>query len=153
MPESVRPVPAGYHTLTPYLYVDDGVKAIEFYTQAFGARELYRLEGPLGRIGHAELQIGDSRIMLSDEAVEIGARSPAFYGGSPNSFLLYVENVDEFVAGAVSAGATLTREVKDQFYGDRLGMVKDPFGHVWSVATHIEDVSPEEMTRRMAGGQ
>jgi PhnB protein len=150
MPASVRPVPAGYHTVTPYLHVADGQAAIEFYKQAFGAKEIYRLEGPPGKIGHAELQIGDSRIMLADEVPEIGARCPTFYGGTPTSFLLYVENVDEMVAAAATAGATVTREVQDQFYGDRMGMVKDPFGHVWGIATHIEDVSPEEMTRRMA---
>ena len=146
----VKPVPDGYHSITPYLVVKGGARAIEFYRGAFGATELMRMAQPDGRIGHAELRIGDSVLMLADEHPEIGARSPQTIGGSPVSILLYVPDVDATVARAVEAGATLTRPVADQFYGDRTGGVTDPFGHVWYVATHVEDVSPEELERRHA---
>lgn len=144
----VKPVPEGYHSITPYLYVSDGKGAIEFYKRAFGAVELFRMDGPNGTIGHAELRIGDSAIMLADEHPEMGARSPKTIGGSPMSLLLYVENVDQVVERAVQEGATIVRPVANQFYGDRSGGVMDPFGHTWFVATHVEDVSPEEMQRR-----
>jgi PhnB protein len=148
MPPHALPIPAGYHSLTPYLYVHDGVAALQFYARAFGARELYRMEGPSGKIGHAELQVGDSRLMLADEAPEIGVRSPKSIGGSAMCLLLYVEDVDRVMDEAVRAGGTVTRPVKDQFYGDRTGVLTDPFGHLWTVATHKEDVSPEELQRR-----
>ena len=146
----VKPVPDGYHSITPYLVVKGGARAIEFYRRAFGATELMRMAQPDGRIGHAELRIGDSVLMLADEHPEIGARSPQTIGGSPVSILLYVPDVDATVARAVEAGATLTRPVADQFYGDRTGGVTDPFGHVWYVATHVEDVPPDEMAARAA---
>jgi PhnB protein len=146
----VQPVPAGYHSVTPYLIVHDGAGAIAFYRQAFGATERVRMTRPDGRVGHAELQLGDSVVMLADEHPEIGARSPQALGGSPVTISLYVPDVDATVARAVAAGARLVRPVADQFYGDRAGGVVDPFGHAWHVATHIEDVPPEEMKRRMA---
>ena len=147
MANAVRPIPEGYHSLTPYLIVNGAAKAIEFYEQAFGAVELYRMEGD-GRIGHAELQIGDSRFMLADEFPERGIHGPEPGHPRGDSLLLYVEDVDAVVARAVAAGATLERKVENQFYGDRSGGVVDPFGHRWYVATHVEDVSPEEMERR-----
>ena len=148
MAETVKPIPDGYHSVTPYLVVDGGARAIEFYKQAFGATELFRMEGPDGKIAHAEIKIGDSHVMLGDECNEMGARGPRSFGGSPVSLMLYVEDVDATVGRAVEAGATLTRPVADQFYGDRTGTLEDPFGHVWTIATHKEDVSPEEMQRR-----
>lgn len=146
----VKAIPEGQHSLTPYLYVSNAREAIEFYKQAFGAVELYRMDGPNGTVGHAELQIGDSRIMLADEHPEMGARSPKTVGGTASSLLLYVENVDQVVARAVQAGATIVRPVADQFYGDRSGGIRDPAGHSWFIATHVEDVAPEEMERRAA---
>ena len=146
----VKPIPDGYHSLTPYLIVNGAARAIDFYRRAFGAVELLRMEEPDGRVGHAELRIGDSTVMLADEYPEIGARTPQTIGGTPVSLVLYVEDVDATVARAVAAGAKLTRPVADQFYGDRTGGLTDPFGHVWYVATHVEDVSPEEMERRRA---
>ncbi len=148
MASAVKPIPEGYHSVTPYLCVKGGARAIEFYERVFGAREIYRMMQPDGRVGHAELQIGDSRIMLADEAPDAGARSPQTIGGSPVTIHLYVEDVDATVARAVEAGARLTRPVKDQFYGDRNGGVVDPFGHVWFVSTHVEDVPPDELERR-----
>lgn len=148
MSDKVRPIPEGYHSVTPYLIVDGAAKAIEFYEQAFGASVQFRMDGPDGRVGHAELKIGDSYVMLADEHPEMGARGPKTVGGSPISLLLYVEDVDAIVERAVEAGAKLTRPVADQFYGDRTGSVEDPFGHAWYVATHVEDVSSEEMKRR-----
>jgi len=153
MPESVSHVPEGYHSVTPYLIVDGAARAIEFYRRAFGAEELFRMEREEGRVGHAEIRIGDSYVMLADEHPEMGARSPRSIGGSPISLMLYVPDVDATVSQAVAAGARLTRPVEDQFYGDRTGGVEDPFGHVWYVATHVEDVAPEELQRRMAEGQ
>ncbi len=150
MTGKVRHIPDGYNTVTPYLIVRDAAKAIEFYKQAFGARELMRMAAPGGKVGHAEIKIGNSPIMLADEAPEIGARSPETIGGSPISILLYVEDVDAVFKQAVAAGAKVTRPVKDQFYGDRTGGITDPFGHVWYIATHKEDVSPEEMKKRAA---
>ncbi len=143
-------IPDGYHTATPYLIVNDAAQAIEFYKEAFGATELLRMAKPDGKIGHAEIRIGDSTIMLADEFPEMGARSPQSFGGSPVSIFLYVENVDAVFAQTVAAGAVVQRPVADQFYGDRMGGVKDPFGHAWYIATHVEDVSPEEMRKRAA---
>jgi PhnB protein len=148
MARAVKPIPEGYHSVTPYLIVKGAAQAIAFYEQAFGAQELYRMPGPDGRVGHAELRIGDSRIMLADEHPEVGALSPGSVGGSPVTIHLYVEDVDATFARATAAGARTTRPVADQFYGDRLGILTDPFGHVWSVATHREDVSEDEMRRR-----
>ncbi len=150
MASAVKPIPEGYHSVTPYLVVKGAVRAIEFYEKAFGARQLFRMMGPDGRVGHAELEIGDSRVMLADEHPEIGARSPQSIGGSPVTIHLYVEDVDATVARALSAGAQLTRPVADQFYGDRNGGLTDPFGHVWFVATHTEDVPADELERRAA---
>ena len=146
----VQPVPEGYHTATPYLIINGAASAIEFYKKAFGATELMRMPGPGGRIGHAEIRIGDSPIMLADEAPEMSFRGPQSLGGSPVSILLYVEDVDAVFDQAVAAGAKVQRPVADQFYGDRTGGVTDPFGHIWYIATHKEDVSPEEMQKRAA---
>jgi PhnB protein len=150
MTSNVKPIPDGYHSVTPYLIVNDGARAIEFYKKAFGATELLRFPRPDGKLMHAEMQIGDSRIMLADEYPERGARSPQSIGGSPVTFHVYVEDVDTTFDQAIAAGAKETRPVMDQFYGDRTGGVTDPFGHTWHLATHKEDVSPEEMQRRAA---
>jgi PhnB protein len=147
---AVKPIPEGYHTATPYLIVSEGMRALEFYKEAFGAEELMRLPGPGGKLMHGEIRIGDSPIMLADEFPEIGARSPKSYGGSPVSLMLYVEDVDAMFARAIAAGAVEVRPVQNQFYGDRSGTLTDPFGHQWTLSTHVEDVSPEEMERRMA---
>jgi len=146
----VKPVPEGYHTVTPYIIVDGGAKALDFYARAFGATERLRIPGAGGKIGHAEITIGDSYIMLADEHPEVGALSPTTVGGSPVTLHVYVADVDAVVAKAVAAGAKLTRPVADQFYGDRVGGVTDPFGHRWSIATHKEDLSTEELQRRAA---
>ena len=148
---AVNYIPQGYHTATPYLIVKGAARAIDFYKHAFGATELMRFPGPGGSIGHAEIRIGDSPIMLADEMPQMGYRSPAALGGSPVSVMLYVPDVDKVVDRAVKAGAKLEKPVADQFYGDRNGTIHDPFGHVWTVSTHKEDVSPEEMQRRVAG--
>src|SRR5262245_25842974 len=150
MTSAVKAIPEGYHTATPYLIVRNAAHAIEFYKKAFGATELMRMAEPNGRIGHAEIKVGDSPIMLADEVPEMGFRSPESLGGSPVSILLYVEEVDAVFNQAVAAGAKVQRPVADQFYGDRTGGVTDPFGHVWYIATHKEDVSPEEMRKRAA---
>ena len=150
MTSKVKPIPQGYHTATPYLIVNDGARAIEFYKKAFGATELFRMAGPDGKIGHAEIKIGDSPIMLADEVPAMGHRSPQSLGGSPVSILLYVEDVDAVFNQAVAAGAKVARPVADQFYGDRTGGVTDPFGHAWYIATHKEDVSSEELQKRAA---
>lgn len=142
--------PDGYHTITPYLICSDAAKAIDYYKEALGATELMRMGAPGGKIGHAELKVGDSPIMLADEAPQMGYRSPHNIGGTPVSLLLYVEDVDAVVQRAVEKGAKLQRPVEDQFYGDRMGTIQDPFGHIWSIATHKEDVSMEEMQRRAA---
>ncbi len=149
MSDQIQPIPAGYHTVTPYLVVQGAADALAFYHQAFGAIESFRMPGPDGKIGHAEIKIGDSPIMLSDECSEMGYRSPQALGGTSVGILLYVEDVDTVVDRAVFAGGKLDRPVKDQFYGDRTGTVTDPFGHQWTIATHKEDVTPEEMNRRM----
>ena len=148
MTNKVKPVPEGYHTLTPYLTIRNAAQALEFYKRAFGAEESFRIASPDGKIGHAEIRIGDSAIMLSDEFPEMGARSPESIGGSPVMLHLYVENVDELVERAVKTDGRLERPVADQFYGDRGGMITDPFGHKWWVATHVEDVPPDELERR-----
>ena len=150
MAGKVKPIPEGYHSVTPYLIVDGAAAAIEFYKKVFGATEVVRMPAPGGRIGHAEIKIGDSHVMLADENTEMNARSPKSVGGTPLSLMLYVEDVDKTVEGAVAAGAKLERPVEDKFYGDRMGGIEDPFGHQWYVGTHIEDVSPEEMKKRMA---
>ncbi len=150
MPPKVSPIPDGYRGITAYLYMDDAAAAIEFYTRAFGAKELFRMAGGPGKIGHAELAIGESRLMLADEAPQIGALCPKTIGGCPSTLLLYVEDVDQVVERAVAAGARLTRPVENKFYGDRSGMFEDPSGHSWSIATHVEDVPPEELARRAA---
>jgi PhnB protein len=145
---AVKPVPDGYHTATPYLIVQNATKAIEFYKQAFGATELMRMPGPGGKIMHAEIKIGDSPIMLADESPEMGHRSPQSLGGTAVSLLLYLNDVDAQFKQAVASGATVQRPVRDEFYGDRMGTVIDPFGHVWSLATHKEDLTPELMDER-----
>jgi PhnB protein len=144
----VKPIPEGYNSVNAYLAVEDAEKAIEFYTRAFGAKERGRMPGPGGKIAHAELEIGDSVVMLSDPMPQQSVKSPKELGGTSASLMLYVEDVDEFVQQAVDAGATITMPVEDQFWGDRFGKVTDPFGHDWSIATHVEDVSPEEMAKR-----
>jgi PhnB protein len=148
-----KPIPEGYHAVTPYLVCRGAAKAIEFYKKAFGAKEVVRMGAPGGTIAHAELRIGDSHVMLADESPDGEFRSPQSVGGTPVSMVLYVEDVDATVRKALDAGAHVLREVKDQFYGDRSGTIADPFGHIWTVGTHIEDVSPEEMERRMARQQ
>jgi PhnB protein len=145
----VQPIPAGYHTATPYLIIGGAAEAIEFYKKAFGATETLRMLGPGGKIGHAEIRIGNSPIMLGDECPEMGCRSPKSIGGTSISLYLYVENADAVVQEAVAAGATVKRPLQDQFYGDRNATLVDPFGHEWHVATHKEDVSPAEMRRRL----
>jgi PhnB protein len=145
----VHHIPAGYHSVTPYLMVRDATKALAFYRDAFGAEELMRFEGPPGRIAHAEVKIGDSHVMLADENPGEGFVGPQTLGGAGVSLMVYVQDVDATFARAVAAGATARRPVADQFYGDRVGTLADPFGHVWSIATHREDVPPEEMERRM----
>jgi PhnB protein len=150
---NVKPVPEGYHSVTPYLFVRGAASAIDYYKTVFGAQERMRMPGPNNQVMHAELQIGDSTIMLADENPQIGARSPQTLGGSTSSLHVYVENVDATAQKAVDAGAKLLRPVKDQFYGDRSGTIIDPFGHMWSIATHVEDVSPEEMQARVTKAQ
>jgi PhnB protein len=149
---TAKPIPEGYRQVTPYLCVDGASAAIDFYVEVFGATERMRMPEAKGKIGHAELQIGDSVIMLSDEYPEMGIRGPKAIGGTPVTMSVYVEEVDSVFDRAVKAGAKTLRPVEDQFYGDRSGQFEDPFGHRWSVATHIEDVSPEEMAKRVAEG-
>jgi len=148
MSAKVQKIPAGYHTATPYLIVSGAGKAIDFYKEAFGASELTRLSTPDNKLMHAEIKIGDSPIMLCDECPEWNALSPLTIGNTAVSIVLYVEDVDAVVSRAVAAGATVVMPVADQFWGDRMGTVTDPFGHKWSVATHVEDVSPEEIGKR-----
>ena len=145
---ATKPIPEGYHTISAYLAVEDAARAIDYYVKAFGATEGVRMEVPGGNIGHAELEIGDSRIMLSDPLPQASTRPPKELGGTSASVFMYVEDVDAVVKRAVDAGATVTMEVADQFWGDRFGTITDPFGHVWSIATHVEDVPPEEMAER-----
>jgi len=148
MPREVKPVPAGYHTVTPYLTVNDASRAIDFYKRAFGAQETVRMQGPPGKIGHAELKIGDSMIMLADEMPGSGCRAPQSLGGSTVNIFMYVTDVDSTFKQAVNAGAKVETAPADMFWGDRFGKLTDPFGHSWSVATHKEDVAPEEMQKR-----
>ncbi len=145
---ATKPIPEGYQTLTPYLAVDNATEAIEFYKRAFGAKERVRMPGPEGTIGHAELEIGDSLVMLSDPFPQSTTRPPKELGGTSASVFMYVEDVDATVEQAVGAGAKVTMEVADQFWGDRFGTVSDPFGHLWSIATHVEDLTPEEIAER-----
>jgi PhnB protein len=145
----VAPIPPGYHSVTPYLIVDGAANALDFYTRAFGAKEVMRVPMPGGRLAHAEILLGDSHVMLADEFPEMDCRSPRSYGGTPVSLMLYVPDVDTLAAQAVAAGVTVVRPLADQFYGDRSITVTDPFGHQWTLATHVEDVSPEEIDRRM----
>ena len=145
----VKPVPEGYHTITPHLIVRDAARAIEFYKQAFGAKDRGVMKGPDGKVMHAELQIGDSIVMLADEMPEFGSRSPQSIGGSPTGLHIYTDNVDAAFDRAVKAGAQVEMPVMEQFWGDRYGKLKDPFGHSWSVATHVKDLSAEEMKRGM----
>lgn len=145
---AVQPVPEGYHTLSPYLAVDDASAAIEFYQRAFGAQERSRMPAPDGRVAHAELQIGDSIVMLSDPFPQSTTKPPKELGGTSCALFAYVEDVDAFVQRAVDAGATLTMPVENMFWGDRFGGLTDPFGHQWQVATHVEDVPPDEMAER-----
>lgn len=141
--------PEGYHTITPYLIVDRGADAIDFYQRAFNAKELFRMPGADNKVMHAELEIGDSRFMLADEFPSMGALSPKTIGGAPTLLLLYTEDVDALTAQAIAAGAEEVDPIKDQFYGDRTGTIRDPFGYRWTLATHIEDVPDEEMQARM----
>jgi PhnB protein len=150
MPNAVKAQPDQYHTVTPYITVKGGAAAIDFYKKAFGAVEMFRMQQPDGRLGHAEIKIGDSCIMMSDEFPEMGVVSPATVGQTTASMLVYVADADKTFASAVSLGATVNKPMADQFYGDRSGTVVDPFGHKWTIATHKEDVAPEEMEKRIA---
>jgi PhnB protein len=149
MTTKAKPIPDGFHSITPYLSVNNGAQAIDFYKRAFNAKERYRLPMGPDKIGHAELVIGDSIFMLADEFPEHGNKSPQSLNGSPVGFALYVENVDVAFEHAVKAGATVKEPVSDKFWGDRAGSLSDPYGHKWTLLTHIEDVSPDEMKRRM----
>jgi PhnB protein len=144
----VKPIPEGYHAVTPYLITNNAAAAIDFYKRAFGATEVMRMPAPGGKVGHAELMIGDSKIMLADEYPEMNAHSPRHYGGSPVSLHVYVEDVDSLAKRAELAGAKIVSAVEDKFYGDRLGTLEDPFGHVWHISTHVEDLTPEEIGKR-----
>jgi PhnB protein len=150
MAGKVKPIPDGYHSVTPYLVVKGGAAAIEFYKKAFGATEIMRMAQPDGRIGHAEMQIGDSRIMLADEFPEMGYLGPQSAGKSGVTLHLYVEDVDKVARQAVAAGAKELRPVQDQFYGDRSGVFADPFGHCWNISTHKEDLTMDEIGKRAA---
>lgn len=145
---TVKPIPDDYPRVIPYLYVDGGNAAIDFYTKVFDAKERVRMPGPDGKLGHAELEIGDSVVMLADANPDMGTRPPKVLGGTPVTMMVYVEDVDSVFEVAIKAGATADRPVENQFYGDRAGQFTDPFGHQWFVATHVEDVSPEEMKKR-----
>ena len=146
----VKPIPDGYPQVIPYLSVENASGAIEFYTTVFGARERMRMPAPNGKLGHAELEIGDSLVMLADVFPEMGGQTPQSLGGTPVTVMVYVDNVDAVFDRAIAAGATVEREVQDQFYGDRAGQFIDPFGHKWFVATHVEDVSPQDVAQRAA---
>lgn len=148
MAGAVKPIPEGFHSVTPYLCIRGAAAALDFYRTVFGAKEIMRMEAPDGKIGHAEIEIGDSKIMLSDEFPGMGQNSPQALGGSPVTIHLYVEDVDAVAAKAVAAGGKKVGEVEDRFWGDRSGTVEDPAGHLWHLATHKEDVSPDELSRR-----
>lgn len=150
MANAVKPIPDGYHAVTPYLAFSGAADAIEFYKKAFGAVELFRMDAPDGKIGHAEIRIGDSPIMLADEHAEYKCISPKTLGGCPVSLMLYVEDVDTVFKQALEAGAEEFRPIETKFYGDRSGSLIDPFGYMWHVGTHVEDVAPEEMEKRAA---
>jgi PhnB protein len=145
---AAKPIPDGYHSVTPYLIVQGAASAIEFYKKAFAASEVMRFDGPDGKVGHAEIKIGDSPVMLADEYPDMGFRSPQSLGGAGVSLMVYVEQVDAVFQRAISAGAKEVHPVKDQFYGDRSGTLRDPFGHVWTITTHVEDLSLDELRRR-----
>ena len=147
---AVKPIPDGYHSITPYLIINGAARALEFYKKVFGATETLRFDGPDGTIAHAEVRIGDSMVMLADESEDMGFRAPQSTGGSPVGIMLYVDDVDRIFNRAVAEGASVKQPLEDKFYGDRAGTVVDPFGHLWTISTHTEDVSPEEMQRRMA---
>ncbi len=149
MPESVKAIPEGYEGVTPYLICKNAEAAMDFYTRAFGAVELFRIGSP-GMVGHAEMKVGNAIFMMADEHPDMGIHSPETIGGSPVHLMIYVEDVDTFCEKAVAEGLAVLRPIENQFYGDRSGQFKDPFGHVWSFATHVEDVSPEEMNNRAA---
>jgi PhnB protein len=146
----VKPIPDGYPQVTPYLYVDGAAAAIEFYEKVLGAKERMRMPGPDGKLGHAELELGNGLIMLADEHPDMGIRSPKAIGGTPMAISVYVEDADQVFNAAIEGGAKELRPVENQFYGDRSGQFEDPWGHHWSVATHVEDVPPEEMEKRAA---
>jgi PhnB protein len=155
MAQQVKPIRDGYHTVTPYLIITGAAKALDFYKRAFGAKEVLRMDGPGGKVMHAEIRIGDSHIMLADEVPQMGFRSPTSIGGAGVGILLSVPDVDASAKQAIAAGARVLRPVQDQFYGDRAGTFEDPFGHTWTISTHIEDVPPDELRRRaeaMSGG-
>jgi len=146
---NVKPIPEGYHSVTPYLIISGAAEAIEFYKKAFGAIELFRMDHQ-GKIGHAEIRIGDSPIMLADEQPAMGYVGPQALGGTPVSLMIYVDDVDAIYKQAISSGAVELKALQDQFYGDRSGTLKDPYGHIWTIGTHKEDVTPEEMDKRIA---
>ena len=148
----VKPIPDGYHSVTPYLVIKGAAAAIDYYKEAFGATELFRMEHE-GKVGHAEIKIGDSPIMLADEHPEMGHVGPKTLGGTPVGIMIYVDDVDTVYNRAIAKGGVEFKPLQDQFYGDRSGTLTDPFGHLWTVATHKEDVSPEEMDRRMAAAK
>ena len=150
MTGTTKHIPEGYHSVTPYLHLRDAARAIDFYKSVFGATEVLRMDAPGGKIGHAEIKIGGSHVMLADECPDMDIRSPQSFGGTPVSLLLYVEDVDALAERAVAAGAKLLSPLEDKFYGDRMGKLEDPFGHIWAIATHTEDVSPEELQKRVA---
>jgi PhnB protein len=143
-------IPEGYHNVTPYLIIDGAAAALDFYAHAFGAREVMRMPRPDGKVAHAEILLGNSHVMLADEYPDMGYRGPQAHGGTPVSLMVYVPDVDATFKKAISAGATELRPIADQFYGDRSGTLRDPFGHVWTISTHVEDVAPEEIQRRLA---
>ncbi len=146
----VSPIPTGYHAVTPYLIIDGAAKALDYYAAVFGAKEVLRMPGPNGEIGHAEIMIGDSHVMLADEHPQLGYRGPQAGAPTSSSLMVYVPDVDATFAKAIAAGAKEQRAVADQFYGDRSGTLTDPFGHVWTISTHVEDVTPEEIQKRLA---
>jgi PhnB protein len=143
-----KAIPEGYHSVTPYLVIDGAAKALDFYKKVFGATEVMRMQDPNGRIGHAEIKIGDSHIMLADEYPEKGYRGPTSLGGAAVSLMVYVDDADTIFKQALASGAQELQPMKDQFYGDRSGSLKDPFGHLWTIATHVEDIPPAEMEQR-----